>query len=82
MTIEEMVDDVATAMGLTDTQRNVEHGSTGRSEVDYRMAWARTYLRRLASWRTASAVSGGSRSRARRSQPPRSAEYHAKSTKT
>ncbi len=46
MTIEEMVDDVATAMGLTDTQRNIEHGSTGRSEVDYRMAWGRTYLKK------------------------------------
>jgi restriction system protein len=46
MTIEEMVDDVATAMGLSDDQRNVEHGSSGRSEVDYRMAWARTYLKK------------------------------------
>lgn len=46
MTIEEMVDDVATAMGLTESQRNIEHGKTGRSEVDYRMAWARTYLKK------------------------------------
>jgi len=46
MTIEEMVDDVAVAMGLTDQQRSVEHGTTGRSEVDYRMAWARTYLKK------------------------------------
>jgi len=46
MTIEEMVDDVAQAMGLTDDQRAIEHGETGRSEVDYRMAWARTYLKK------------------------------------
>lgn len=46
MTIEEMVDDVATAMGLSDAQRAVEHGATGRSEVDYRMAWGRTYLKK------------------------------------
>ena len=46
MTIEEMVDDVATAMKLTDAQRAVEHGVTGRSEVDYRLAWARTYLKK------------------------------------
>jgi restriction system protein len=46
MTIEEMVDDVAAAMHLTDEQRNIEHGNTGRSEVDYRMAWARTYLKK------------------------------------
>jgi len=46
MTIEEMVDDVASAMGLSEIQRSVEHGQTGRSEVDYRMAWARTYLKK------------------------------------
>lgn len=46
MTIEEMVDDVATAMSLSEAQRNIEHGETGRSEVDYRMAWARTYLKK------------------------------------
>lgn len=45
MTIEEMVDDVATAMGLSDEQRNLEHGQTGRGEADYRMAWGRTYLK-------------------------------------
>jgi restriction system protein len=42
MTIEEMVDAVATAMGLTDAQREVAHGATGYTEVGYRMAWART----------------------------------------
>lgn len=47
MTIEEMVDDVAEAMALSDAQRNIEHGKTGRSEVDYRMAWARTYLKKV-----------------------------------
>jgi restriction system protein len=47
MTIQEMVDDVATAMGLTDEQRSIEHGKTGRSEVDYRLAWARTYLKKV-----------------------------------
>ncbi len=47
MTIEEMVDDVAEAMALSDAQRNIEHGKTGRSEVEYRMAWARTYLKKV-----------------------------------
>lgn len=46
MTIEEMVDDVATAMELSERQRGIEHGETGRSEIDYRMAWARTYLKK------------------------------------
>lgn len=47
MTIQEMVDDVATAMGLSEEQRAIEHGKTGRSEVDYRLAWARTYLKKV-----------------------------------
>lgn len=46
MTIEEMVEDVSQAMGLSDEQMSLEHGRTGRSEVDYRMAWARTYLKK------------------------------------
>lgn len=46
MTIDEMVDDVATAMKLSEEQRSIPHGETGRSEVDYRMAWARTYLKK------------------------------------
>jgi restriction system protein len=47
MTNAEMDDDVASYMGLSDEQRAVEHGSTGRSEVEYRMAWARTYLKKI-----------------------------------
>lgn len=47
MTNAEMDDDVSTYMGLTDDQRAVEHGSTGRSEVEYRMAWARTHLKKI-----------------------------------
>lgn len=47
MTNAEMDDDVATHMGLTDEQRALEHGDTGRSEVEYRMAWARTYLKKI-----------------------------------
>ncbi|HEY2480648.1 MAG TPA: restriction endonuclease [Caulobacteraceae bacterium] len=46
MTIEEMVDSVGTAMNLTDAQREAPHGATGRTEVDYRLAWARTYLKK------------------------------------
>jgi restriction system protein len=46
MTIEEMAEDVPVAMGLTDGQRNIPHVQTGRSEVEYRMAWERTYLKK------------------------------------
>ena len=46
LTIEEMIDAVAGAIGLTDAQREVPHGETGQTEVAYRMAWARTYLKK------------------------------------
>ena len=46
MTIEEMVDAVSTAMGLSDAQREIPHGPSGQTEVGYRMAWARTYLKK------------------------------------
>lgn len=46
MTNEEMAEDVAAAMSLTDEQKSLPHGQTGRSEVEYRMAWARTYLKK------------------------------------
>lgn len=43
---DEMVDDIASHMGLTAEVRAVPHGRTAKSEVDYRMAWARTYLKK------------------------------------
>ena len=46
MTIDEMVDEVAAAMRLTDAQRELAHGATGMTEVGYRMAWGRTYLKK------------------------------------
>jgi restriction system protein len=46
MTNQEMVDDVAAAMGLTDEQQAEPHGETGRTEVEYRMSWARVYLKK------------------------------------
>ena len=46
MTNQEMVDDVATAMLLTEEQQAEPHGDTGRTEVEYRMSWARVYLKK------------------------------------
>lgn len=46
MTIEEMVDAVSSSMNLSDDQREVPHGPSGYTEVGYRMAWARTYLKK------------------------------------
>lgn len=47
MTNDEMVDDVSTFMGLSDNVRAVRHGQTSSTEVEYRMAWARTYLKKI-----------------------------------
>lgn len=47
MTNEEMLDDVSAHMGLSEAVRSVPHGATGQTEVEYRMAWARTYLRKM-----------------------------------
>lgn len=47
MTIEEMLDDVSAHMGLSEAVRSAPHGSSGQTEVEYRMAWARTYLKKI-----------------------------------
>ena len=47
MTNDEMVDDVSGFMSLSDEQLSVPHGATGQTEVEYRMAWARTYLKKV-----------------------------------
>lgn len=47
MTNEEMLDDVSAHMGLSEEIRAVPHGATGQTEVEYRMAWARTYLKKM-----------------------------------
>lgn len=47
MTIEEMVDDVAAHMGLSDEVRAVTHGKWQENAVAYRMAWARSYLKKM-----------------------------------
>lgn len=47
MTIEEMVDDVAAYMGLSDDVRAVTHGKWQENAVAYRMAWARSYLKKM-----------------------------------
>ncbi len=47
MTNDEMVDDVSNFMSLDDAVRNVRHGNTSSTEVEYRMAWARTYLKKI-----------------------------------
>jgi restriction system protein len=46
MTIEEMEEAVAAAMGLSDEVRSVLHGEGPRSQFDYELAWVRTYLKK------------------------------------
>ena len=43
--MEELDNGVAEIAGLTEVQLAVPHGDRGRSEVAYRLAWTRTYLK-------------------------------------
>ena len=47
MTIEEMEDAVALALGLSDELRAVPHGDGPRAQFDYELAWVRTYLKKV-----------------------------------
>lgn len=47
MTIEEMEDAVANALHLSDEVRAVPHGEGPRTRFDYRLAWVRTYLKKV-----------------------------------
>jgi restriction system protein len=44
-TIEELEEDVASRLKLTAEQRAVEHGRGNRTYFEYRLAWARSYLK-------------------------------------
>lgn len=46
-TIQELSEDVARELALTDELVNVQHGDGPGSEVDYRSAWARTHLKQI-----------------------------------
>jgi restriction system protein len=45
-TIEEMEEAVASATNLSEAQRSQLHGDGPRTEFSYRLAWARTYLKK------------------------------------
>jgi restriction system protein len=47
MTIEEMEEAVAQAMQLSDELRALPHGDGPRTHFDYRLAWVRTYLKKV-----------------------------------
>jgi restriction system protein len=44
-TVQEIDEGVAVKMGLTDEQLSVLHGDGPRTEIAYRLAWCRTYLK-------------------------------------
>lgn len=44
-TIEEMEEDVADRLKLSDEARAIPHGDTGRMQFQYDLAWVRTYLK-------------------------------------
>lgn len=45
-TNDEIFSEVARVLELDDEVLAVEHGDTGKSKVDYRLAWSRTYLKK------------------------------------
>ena len=46
--IDELVPEIVKLLRLSEEVADVPHGTTGRTELEYRSAWARTYLRRAA----------------------------------
>ena len=44
--IDELVPEIVRLLGLSQDVADVPHGRTGRTELEYRAAWARTYLRK------------------------------------
>jgi len=44
--IDELVPEIVRFMGLPQEVADVPHGTSGRTELEYRSAWARTYLRK------------------------------------
>ena len=44
--IDELVPEIVRLLGLSQEVADVPHGTTGRTELEYRAAWARTYLRK------------------------------------
>ena len=64
--IDELVPEIVRLLELPQEVADVPHGATGRTELEYRSAWARTYLGRLGSSRTPSGASGRSLPKARR----------------
>ena len=44
--IEELVPEIVRLLGLSQEVADVPHGTTSRTELEYRAAWARTYLRK------------------------------------
>lgn len=45
-TIEEIYEQVVQLLDLSDQVLEITHGSTSQSEVEYRLAWSRTYLKK------------------------------------
>ena len=44
--IDELVPEIVRLLGLSQEVADVPHGTTGRTELEYRSGWARTYLRK------------------------------------
>lgn len=46
--IDELVPEIVRIVDLPQEIAEIPHGTTGRTELEYRSAWARTYLRKAA----------------------------------
>ena len=80
-TIEEIVEKVIELEGFTEEQQAVPHGDGPTSEIEYRLAWARTYLKGMGaldnSKRGVWSTTELGRSMAQSDVLPRHAEYVA-----
>jgi restriction system protein len=56
--INEIVEKVVELEGFTEEQQAVPHGDGPQGQIEYRLAWARTYVKGMGCWTTALAGSG------------------------
>ena len=54
--IDELVPEIVKFLKLPQEVAEVPHGTTGRTELEYRAAWARTYLRNAGYLETGSTL--------------------------
>ena len=69
-TIEEIVELVISLEAFTDAQQQLMHGAGPESEIEYRLAWARTYLKKIGALENSKRGVWSTTELGRRRQPP------------